>query len=71
MKKSESIIRALKLEGVRFRFRQLRSDLFFDRYVTAIIRDQSEKQQVNQQVVYINQHTGREYSFPRISFRER
>jgi len=71
MKKSESIIGALKLEGVRFWFKQLRKDLFFDRYVTAGTKDQAVKQQVNQKVVYVNQHTGREYSFPQIPFRGR
>jgi hypothetical protein len=71
MKKNESIIRAMKLEGVRFRFRQLSRNLFFDGYVRAEIIDQSEKRQLNHQVVYINQHTCREYSFPGISFRER
>jgi hypothetical protein len=71
MKKNETIIRQSKLEEVRFRFKQLRRDLFPDRYVTAIINYKSDRHPDYQQVVYMNQHIGREYSFPHISFSER
>jgi hypothetical protein len=71
MKKSETIIRTLKLEDVRFRFNQLRRDLFFDGFVQAGRNDQSDNYQGYPQMVYINQHIGSEYSFPHISFRNR
>lgn len=71
MKKSGAIIRSMDVEEIRFQFKQLRRDLFPDVYVTAVMNCQSEKYQVCQQLVYINQHSGIEYSFPHISFGER
>jgi len=71
MKKSETIIRTLNLEDVRFRFKQLSRDLFFDGYVQVVRNDQSDNYQGYPQMVYINQHIGSEYSFPHISFRDR
>jgi hypothetical protein len=70
MKKSEAIIRSLGLEEIRFQVNQLRKDLFSDMYVTAVMNSQPERYQGFQQLVYINQHIGKEYSFPHISFGE-
>jgi hypothetical protein len=69
MKNSAAVIRTKKLEEVRFRFKQLRSDLFFDRFVTTVNNDQNSRQRNSLQVVYTNQHIGKEYSFPGISYR--
>jgi hypothetical protein len=71
MKKSEASIRTLSLKEVRYRFRQLRRDIFFDSYVTAVKNNQLGNPQGCRQVVYINQNARNEYSFPEISFRER
>jgi ribosomal protein L29 len=71
MKKSETIIRPLGLEEIRFQVKQLRRDLFSDMFVTAVMNCQPEKYQTCHQFVYINQHRGREYSFPPVSFGKR
>jgi hypothetical protein len=68
MKKSAVSIRTMKFEDVRFLFDQLRKDLFFDRYIITVYNDQNSRQSFSQQMVYINQHTGKEYSFPGITF---
>jgi hypothetical protein len=71
MKKSEAIIWPLKIEEIKFQFKHLRRDLFSDLYVKAVMNCQPKKYQVCHQLIYINQHIGREYSFPHICLVER
>jgi hypothetical protein len=71
MKKIEAVIRTLKPENVRFRFKKLRRELFFDGYVQVVRNDQSYKYRGCTQMVYTNQHIGSEYSFPNISLRDK
>jgi hypothetical protein len=71
MKKSEAIIKSTEPEQISFRFQQLRRDLFPDSYVATVLNSQSEEYQDFQRLVYINQHIGKEYSFPDIIVKEK
>jgi hypothetical protein len=71
MKKSEAIMGPLEPEEIKFLFNQLKRDLFSDRYITAVMNIHSEEYQNFQQLVFINQRIGKEYSFPGITFKEK
>jgi hypothetical protein len=71
MKKSEAIMGSQKPEKVKFQFKQLSRDIFSNRYVIAVMNSQSEVYQNFHQLVYINQHIGKEYSFPGIKIKEK